>query len=487
MEHVETIGIIGAGVSGIITAKTCLEYGYDVKVFEKDAELGGVWASSRRYVGVRTQNTKDTYYFSDLPMPKHYPEWPNGEQVQAYLKSFAEKFGVLPRIRFSNEIVKAEFEREQWTLTVGENGSIRTEQVDFLIVCNGTFSDPYIPLTPGLESFRQAGGEVLHSTQFKSSEISRDKRMIVVGYSKSAHDVVTEGAKTARSAHLVYREAKWKIPPFVKGLNVKYALLNRLGEALIKPGDTRNGMERFVHKIGLAKRMLAFMQNEITRIQKLDEIGLVPSCTIPEQAFGEITLETQGFFQMVREGKIKAVQGVIQSFDGKTAMLSNGDQLECDLVVFATGFRQTIPFFSEDYMRKLLDKDGNFVLYHHILPAGIPAMAFVGYNTSIQSTISSEFAALWVCEYLKGRVHRPSDEEIIREGAEFIKWRSQFRQNGSTSGLSTMPGTIHHVDMLLRDMNAPLPFFSLIPDWLVTINPARYNKVRKKILSGNKV
>jgi cation diffusion facilitator CzcD-associated flavoprotein CzcO len=487
MEPVKTIGIIGAGVSGIITAKTCLEYGYEVKVFEKDAELGGVWATSRRYVGVRTQNTKDTYFFSDFPMPKHYPQWPNGEQVQAYLKSFAEKFNVLSKIHFSSEVVKAEFDQNKWTLRINENGSLLDEQVDFLIVCNGTFSDPYIPAIPGMDSFVDAGGEILHSTGFKSPELSRDKRMIVVGYSKSAHDVATEGAKTAKSARLVFREAKWKIPPFVKGLNMKYALLNRLGEALIKPDDTRNSMERFVHKIGLAKKMLAFMQNEIKRVQHLEELGLVPNCGIPEQAFGEITLETQGFFQMAHEGKIQVTQGEIKSLNGKTATLSNGEQVECDLLVFATGFRQTIPFFSEEYMNKLLDENGNYVLYHHILPAGIPSMAFVGYNTSIQSTISSEFGALWVCEYLKGRVHQPSDAEIIQEGTDFIKWRSRFRQNASTSGLSTMPGTIHHVDMLLRDMKAPLPFFSLIPDWLVTINPGRYKQVRKKIIKANKL
>jgi hypothetical protein len=69
--------------------------------------------------------------------------------------------------------------------------------------------------------------------------------------------------------------------------------------------------------------------------------------------------------------------------------------------------------------------------------------------------------------------------------AAFIKWRSQFRPNGSSRGLSTMPGTIHHVDMLLKDMKAPLPFLSLIPDWLLTINPGRYKKVRRKIVRRN--
>jgi dimethylaniline monooxygenase (N-oxide forming) len=57
MQHIKTIGIIGAGFSGLVTAKTCLEYGYEVKMFEKETELGGVWSSSRRYPGVTQQNT----------------------------------------------------------------------------------------------------------------------------------------------------------------------------------------------------------------------------------------------------------------------------------------------------------------------------------------------------------------------------------------------------------------------------------------------
>jgi cation diffusion facilitator CzcD-associated flavoprotein CzcO len=484
MEQIKTIGIIGAGLSGIVTAKTCLEYGYDVKVFEKDTELGGVWASSRRYVGVRTQNTKDTYFFSDFPMPKHFPEWPGGEEVQSYLASYAKKFKVFPLIRFSHEITSIDFEHNKWTITGKKGNTAFTEQTDYLIVCNGTFSDPFIPELPGMDSFVNAGGKILHSTQFNNTQISRDKRIIVVGYSKSAHDVVTKASETAKSAHLVFREAKWKIPRYVKGINMKYVLLNRLGEAIIKP-DHYNKMERFVYKIGLPKKMLTFMERYIIKKQMLNELGLVPASSIKEQAFGEITLETPHFFEKVKEGKIITKQGEIVSFRDKQVTLTSGEKIECDLIVFATGFKQTIPFFPDHFMEKLIDKQGNYLLYHHILPAGVPALAFVGYNSSIQTPISSEFAALWVCEYLKGRIAKPTDAQILKEGTEFIKWRLTFRQNATSRGLSTMPGTIHHVDMLLKDMNAPLPFLSLIPDWLVTINPARYKKIRKKIIQRN--
>ncbi|HEV7591446.1 MAG TPA: NAD(P)-binding protein, partial [Longimicrobium sp.] len=102
------IGIVGAGLSGLVTAKTFLEEGLEVTVFEKEDELGGVWARSRRYPGLATQNPRDTYAFSDFPMPASYPDWPSGEQVQAYLAAYADRFGVTPHLRLGTRVTRAE-------------------------------------------------------------------------------------------------------------------------------------------------------------------------------------------------------------------------------------------------------------------------------------------------------------------------------------------------------------------------------------------
>ena len=486
MEHVKTIGIVGTGLSGLVAAKTCLEYGYSVVLFEKEKELGGVWASSRRYPGIEPQNTKDTYCFSDFPMPKAFPEWPAGEQVQSYLVAFAKKFNVFPSILFSHEVTSVHFQDNQWMIQGKNDVNDFHYQTDFLIICNGTFSDPFIPEIPGMDSFIKAGGEILHSTQFNTVERARNKRIGVVGYGKSATDLVTVASETARTSTMIFREAKWKIPRHVKGLNMKYLLLNRLGESFIKPPDQHNKIDRFVHKIGMAKKMLSFMERYTTKTQMLRELNLIPSVGIKEHAFGEITLETPSFFKKVKTGKIITKKAEITSFKGRQLFLSDGERIECDLVVFAVGFKQTIPFLPEELKQKLIDKDGNYILYRHILPPEIPSLAFVGYNSSIQTPLSAEFGALWVCEYLKGRIAKPTDAQIVKEGTEFIRWRSQFRLHAASRGLSTMPGTVHHVDQLLKDMKAPLPFFSLIPDWLVTTNPKRYKKLRKKIIKRNR-
>ena len=40
-----------------------------------------------------------TYAFSDFPMPRDYPEWPDGAQVQAYLAGYVEHAGIAPLLR----------------------------------------------------------------------------------------------------------------------------------------------------------------------------------------------------------------------------------------------------------------------------------------------------------------------------------------------------------------------------------------------------
>lgn len=64
------ITVIGAGFAGLATAKVLTALRHDVTVYDKAPDVGGVWSGARRYPGLRTQNNKGTYAFSDHPMPE---------------------------------------------------------------------------------------------------------------------------------------------------------------------------------------------------------------------------------------------------------------------------------------------------------------------------------------------------------------------------------------------------------------------------------
>src|SRR5437773_12331848 len=115
--------VIGAGISGLVAAKVLGGDGFDVVVFEKESTLGGVWAASRTYPGLRTNNPRDTYAFSDHPFPPTVADFPSAAEMRAYLESYAERFGLLARIRVGTEVVKVAQSDARWCVTVRATGS----------------------------------------------------------------------------------------------------------------------------------------------------------------------------------------------------------------------------------------------------------------------------------------------------------------------------------------------------------------------------
>ncbi|HWB35983.1 MAG TPA: FAD-dependent oxidoreductase, partial [Rugosimonospora sp.] len=112
------VGIIGAGVAGLCTAKVLKQAGHEVVVYDRAPDVGGVWSASRRYPGLTTQSPKAQYSLSDYPMPRDFPQWPTGAQVQEYLAGYASHFGLDPVLRLGTEVTAAApAPGGGWTLT----------------------------------------------------------------------------------------------------------------------------------------------------------------------------------------------------------------------------------------------------------------------------------------------------------------------------------------------------------------------------------
>src|SRR5688572_19462527 len=138
MKH---IGIIGAGLSGLATAKAFIREGFHVTIIEKAAEVGGVWERSRSYAGVATQTTRDEYAFSDFPMPSYYPLWPSGAQVQQYLADYAHHFGIMSAIRFNTAVTGLRYVKDNWEMDIYDAAEDYTDTLrfHFVAICTGTF------------------------------------------------------------------------------------------------------------------------------------------------------------------------------------------------------------------------------------------------------------------------------------------------------------------------------------------------------------
>ena len=488
---IRSVGIIGAGFAGLSTAKVLRAFGFEVTVFEKEPDVGGVWAASRRYPGLTTQNPRTTYALSDFPMPAHYPEWPSGQQVQAYLHAYAEHFGLIPHLRMSTTVESAVQDEEAgvWTVkarraTAGLPAEVH--RFDYLVVCNGIFSEPAVPQYPGADAFEAAGGRVCHTSQFNDANEARGKHVLVVGYGKSSCDVANAIAADSASTTVLARQLIWKIPKkFMNVLNFKFLLLTRMGEALFKYIEPK-GFEKFLHGPGLPVRnsMLGSVESVVTRQLKLREIGLHPGTPLETIARSTVSLVTDGFYEKVAAGQLGVRKGVsIRALQPGQAVLSTGETVPADLVVCGTGWQQQVPFFDASVLQRVTDARGNFRLYRSILPVAMPRLAFNGYNSSFFSQLNCEIGALWLANLLRGGLQLPPQEAMNALIDRRLAWMEERTDGKHSKGTNIIPFSVHNIDELLQDMELPLGVLTRLKQWLGPVDPADYAVVTRQLLA----
>ena len=475
--------IIGAGISGLVAAKVMRGRGHDVTVVEKGGDLGGVWEPARSYPGVQTQTPRDLYCFSDFPMPADYPEWPSGAQIHAYLSAYADRFGLRPFMRLHTQVLSASSGIGGWSVTLrGADGAAETGRYDAVIVATGQFSRPRLLSLPGEDEFRASGGLIRHSSEYVDGALANGRDVAVVGFSKSATDVAMSAlAEGARTVSVIYRQATWKIPYFFGGVvNFKRILYCRASEAMFMPwAPSRAGRT--------ARRLLApairanwrALEALLTMQFGLNKLGLRPDTPIEDGIHCATSIETPGFYEAIRDGRIRAVKGIPTGYEPSRLVVDGAAKVAADLVVMATGWRQEVPFLNEDAQAKLIEPDGQYRLYRMTVNPDLPGLGFVGFNSSFVSTLSAELGAHWLGRYLDGTLTRqPTDVAMRADMDRMIEWKRRDRTVAATyGGLCVAPFHHAHFDELMADMGARRKPRNALAAYLAPISPKAYGRL----------
>jgi thioredoxin reductase len=217
-----TAAVVGAGGLGLAAIKNLLAAGFDVTGYDLADEVGGNWyidgPTSRVYQSTHTISTKPFTQYPDFPMPDEWPDYPHHSQMGEYLRRYADHFGLRRRVRLQTEVVGVEAVDPDdpgtaWDVTArGPDGSSTTERVDVVVVANGHNWQPKMPDIPG-----QFDGQVMHSAQYKSADVLRGRRVLVVGAGNTGCDIAVEAAQQARSTLHSTRRGYWYAPKYAFG------------------------------------------------------------------------------------------------------------------------------------------------------------------------------------------------------------------------------------------------------------------------------
>jgi cation diffusion facilitator CzcD-associated flavoprotein CzcO len=481
----ETVGIVGAGVSGLVATKVLQSDGFDVTVFEKEREIGGVWASSRTYPDLRTNNTRELYEFSDLAYPADTEAFPTAEQVRNYVHTYVDQFNLRDLLHLETEVVSishvasadAQTHRgfRLQTRDSGSSTGARNHDFDYVVICNGVFSEPFVPDIAGANRF---AGALLHSSELTDSEQLGGKRVIVVGAGKSALDCAAVAAEHGSSCTLVFRSPRWMAPQYVLGIRYDWLFMNRFFELFY--GYHRKGrIEAFLH--GPLKPLVDLfwrVQTWIARHAAGTPDQLVPDEPLPS-GFENLGVGAD-FYDAVHSGRAVLKRAEIASFeDTSTVRLTTGETLKADVVIFATGWQQNLTFLDDD-LRQHVRPDEKFTLYRHILPPHEQCLGFVGYASSLINTLTSEISAHWLSQHFRGELPLPSPRQMNQEITRVHRWAEQTFPAAS-EGYFIGPFIAHHVDDLMRDMNLPIQRTNnLLTEYLGRFLPSRYRSVHQQ-------
>lgn len=456
------VGIIGAGVAGLATARQLVARGIDCTVFERGTELGGVWASG--YVGFGAQVQKELYEFPDYPLPADAPDFTPGPMIQEYLEGYAKRFAVWPRIRFGatvTEVRETTTGPGRWTVVVEGEGHSREESFDLIVVAIGLYSEtPHLPTFPGREEFR---GEVMHVSRFRSRDQVAGKRVVVVGFGKSATDAALEAAAVAQQTTLVFREPHWPVPPKLLGvLPFKWAMLSRLTSALIPPYYRPTGAERALHTLGRPVVWLWWRLVELLLIAQCKlgsrwgtRVSLIPSTPLEVDTFGEaVMLPRPELYRSIRDGHVEARRSRIDRFGESELSLSDGTTLEADVVLFGTGWKTRYPFLSDDLRSRIGFEEDGCYLYRQMIAPDVPGMVFVGNASTIQNIATYSLQARWLAELIEGGHELPSRREMERDVDEIKAWKRRWMPFSSARGSRLLLHMLHYHDQLLLDIGA---------------------------------
>ncbi|RJQ72201.1 NAD(P)/FAD-dependent oxidoreductase [Pseudonocardiaceae bacterium YIM PH 21723] len=198
--------VIGAGASGVATGYHLLRTGItDVVILEKGDDIGGCWRENT-YPGCGCDVPSAWYSLSFDPNPGWTRFYSKQAEIQRYLRSTSDKFGITPYVRFGVQAKDSRWNpaTRRWEVETSQG----TFTAAMLVAAPGPLHEPQLPDVPGVDSF---AGEAFHSARWDHSVDLTGKRVAVIGTGASAVQFVPEIVGKVAELHVFQRTAAWVV------------------------------------------------------------------------------------------------------------------------------------------------------------------------------------------------------------------------------------------------------------------------------------
>ncbi|KAH7952694.1 hypothetical protein HPB49_000422 [Dermacentor silvarum] len=398
-----------------------LDYGFDVVLYERSADIGGLWSyhdddvegqpSVTRTTVINT--SKEMSAFSDYPPPKDLPNYMHHTKMLGYFRSYADHFGVTKHVRTRHDVVQVtpatDYEKTgRWDVLVRdlEANTDRMETYDAVAVCVGHHVYPNVPHFKGQQKFR---GRIVHTHSLKNADKFRDRRVAVVGIGNSAVDAVVDASYVALEAYLSTRRGAWisqRVGP--NGVPIDIFVKTRLKRWIMRalPKSLAND----------------YAENILNGFFNHEAYGLKPNHRYNAQH----PTVNDALPNLILSGKVRVKKDIVEFTEDGVLFQGDDKVTLLDDVILATGYQIKFPFLPNEVVSVV---DNQVQLYKYVFPPQLrhPSLAIIGLVQPLGAMFPiSELQSRWMAELLSEKRSLPSEEamfEDIRKKREHMRRR----------------------------------------------------------------
>ncbi|KAF7157595.1 hypothetical protein CNMCM5623_001969 [Aspergillus felis] len=259
--QIHHVAVIGAGISGVVSAGHLLAAGIEVTVFERNHAAGGVWLYDERkplepvfpsvHPSRGEQYTDAASDVRDKRVLEHAPPgpcyeglrnnvptplmrtklnaWPSGTPdfvshfvMKEYIQDTSKEAGVDGITIYGARVKKLRKQDDRWEVTWStlreEDGSEvvqeeeHNEMFDAVVVASGHYHAPRIPDIPGLPELKALWpSRIVHSKGYRRPDGFENKNILLVGGGVSSTDIAREIGPIAKSVYQSTRNGEFDL------------------------------------------------------------------------------------------------------------------------------------------------------------------------------------------------------------------------------------------------------------------------------------
>jgi dimethylaniline monooxygenase (N-oxide forming) len=319
---VAEVAVIGAGSSGLAVLHALHRHGVAVACFERGSDVGGLWryqndnGLSSAYASLRTNVSRRRMEYPRFPMPGSYGDFPSHRDMATHLGAYADSFGLRELIDFGATVERLEPDLDgSWRIAL-DDGSVH----HFRAVVVATGHDRHPKRPDGQGGFT---GAVSHSHDYRAPEGFAGRRVLVVGAGQSAAEIAVEVAGVAARTFISKRAGAHVVPRWIGR----------------RPYDAAD--------VEPLNRMRWRLLNLLYGRRVARQLGPLPAWwPLPARRLLEgVPIVSSDLLPAVRRGEV-AVKPAVERLAGGRVRFADGTEETVDRIVYATGYRISLPFLS---------------------------------------------------------------------------------------------------------------------------------------------